>query len=348
MKSFAFWSPKKRAAALTLRKEGFSYREIASKLGGGATHLGVLKLCKKFEATGSLADRPRKGRKRISTDRDDRTLLRLAVNNRRLSSSKLAQMWTIRAHKMTILRRLRQSGVRARTPRKKPLLNIEQRRKRLVWAKEHIEWTEEQWKTVLWSDESKINLFGNDGNQFVWRRRGESNNVQCLVPTVKRGESVMVWGCMCYNGTGRLCIINGTVNAKKYISDILEKKMIPSARDLFLPPNSPNTMKPDFVFQQDNAPCHVAQVCKAWFVRNGIQVLDWPGNSPDLNPIENLWSRLKKLVAARNPSNKRQLVEALLYAWHHVITPADLKVLVASMSRRCKAVIRARGYPTKY
>ena len=193
MKFFAFWSPKKRAAAVTLWKEGHSYREIASKLGGGATLSGVMRLCKKFDVTGSLKDRSRTGRKRISTDRDNRNLVRLALSNGRLSSSKLAQQWTVRAHKMTV--------IRARTPRKKPLLNVAQRRKRLVWAKEHREWTEEQWKKVLWSDESKINY---DGIQFVWWRSGEANKVQCLLPTVKRGESVMVWGCMCYNGTGRL------------------------------------------------------------------------------------------------------------------------------------------------
>jgi hypothetical protein len=77
-------------------------------------------------------------------------------------------------------------------------------------------------------------------------------------------------------------------------------------------------------------------------------VLSWPGNSPDLNPIENLWARLKCLVAAKHPSNKTQLIEAIISSWYHTVTTDELKALVDSMPRRCLAVIKAKGYPTKY
>jgi len=104
----------------------------------------------------------------------------------------------------------------------------------------------------------------------------------------------------------------------------------------------------DFIFQQDGTPCHTARVCTKWFQQHSIQVLPWPGNSPDLNPIENLSSRLKKLVANKCQANKSSLIEAIITAWFHIITPAELEKLVASMPRRCKAVIKARGYPTRY
>ena len=85
-----------------------------------------------------------------------------------------------------------------------------------------------------------------------------------------------------------------------------------------------------------------------WFRENNIDVLEWPGNSPDINPIENLWARLKKLVALERVSNRRELIEAIVDAWFHVIAPEHLEQLVDSMPKRCEAVIKAKGYPTKY
>lgn len=348
MSTHKFWSPKKRAVAVTLRKEGYTFREIAEKVGGGASASGVLRICKKFAESGSVVDKPRAGRPRVSTERDDRELVRLSLENRRKSLQLLRHEWSAPASKATVRRRLISAGLRARAPRRKPLLNVDQRRRRLQWAMDHKEWTLEQWNKVLWSDETKINLFRSDGLQYVWRRKGEACAPQCMIPTVKHAQSVMIWGCMAGKGVGRIAVIQGTVTARKYIDDILGPKMIPSARDLFIQGNPPVAAKPDFIFQQDNAPCHTAHICTAWFRRNGVKVLDWPGNSPDLNPIENLWSRLKTLVAMRRPSNKQQLIESILASWNHVITADNLRTLVESMPRRCDAVIRSRGYPTRY
>lgn len=160
-----FWSPKKRTTAVVLHKEGYSYRDIARKLGGGATPAAVWKVCKKFAVTNSVKDKPRCGRKRVSSKRDDRNLIRMAMKNRCLTLIRLARQWTVPTSKHTVRRRLREFGLRARTPRKKPLLNVKQRRQRMEWAKRHRHWTGEEWNKVLWSDESKINLFNNDGVQ---------------------------------------------------------------------------------------------------------------------------------------------------------------------------------------
>jgi len=124
--------------------------------------------------------------------------------------------------------------------------------------------------------------------------------------------------------------------ATRYIKEILEPKMLSSTRDLFGDGG-------DFIFQQDGAPCHTARVCTKWFQQHSIQVLPWPGNSPDLNPIENLWSSLKKLVAKKRPANKSSLIEAIITAWFHIITPAEMEKLVASMPRRCKGSHQSQG-----
>ncbi len=96
---------------------------------------------------------------------------------------------------------------------------------------------------VLWSDESKVNLFDSDGVQHVWRRPGEEDQENCALPTVKHGGgSIMVWGCMTTAGTGELRFIEGNMDSNMYC-DILKQKMMPSLQKLFsnitTPPNTP-------------------------------------------------------------------------------------------------------------
>ena len=122
----------------------------------------------------------------------------------------------------------------------------------------------------------------------------------------------------------------------------LEAKLLPSIDDLF------EGKTETCVFQHDSATCHTAKTVKNWFKAKKINVLKWPGNSPVLNPIENLWSRLKKLVRKEKPGNRRQLIEAVIKSWFHVISTEDLGNLVDSMPRRIAAVIKSNGYPTKY
>lgn len=348
MKSTRFWSPKKRAIAVTLRNEGYTYAEIAKRIGGKATHSGVLKVCKKFQETKSVADKGRSGRRRKSNDREDRNLVRLCLNDRQKTSRDLRDEWNPEVSTSTVRRRLIFSGLKGRIPRKKPLLNKAQRSKRLKWAHEHKNWTVEQWARVLWSDESKISIFGTPGVHYIRRRTKEELNPDCLVPTMKHPVHIMIWGCMSSKGVGRLHICQGIVNGMVYRDEILGPKMLPSARSLFREQDDTPDAVPMFVFQQDNAPCHTARIVQKWFTDNGISTLDWPGNSPDLNPIENLWSRLKRLVAKKKPSCRRELIESVLHCWNHVITMQELEHLVASMPTRCLSVIRAKGYPTKY
>ncbi len=220
----------------------------------------------------------------------------------------------------------------------KPLLNQRQRQKHLTWAVEKKNWTVAQWSKVLFSDESKFCIsFGNQGPR-VWRKSGEAQNPCCLKSSVKFPQSVMIWAAMSSAGVGPLCFLKSTVNAAIY-QEILEHFMLPSADKLY--------GDADFIFQQDLAPAHTATGTKSWFNDHGVTVLDWPANSPDLNPIENLCGIVKRKMIDTRPNNADELKATVKETWAS-IPPQQCHKLITSMPRRIEAVIKAKGAPTKY
>ena len=149
----------------------------------------------------------------------------------------------------------------------------------------------------------------------------------------------MVWGCFCSRGKPRLVFIDGNLNAVKY-TELLADVLLP-----FIADNYRNGCR----FQQDNAKPHTAVHTKEWFMEEGVTVIDWPARSPDLNPMENLWSILCNDVYAHNAQyhSTDDLMEAIEAAWERV--PLEiLKKLCDSMVDRIAAVIDKRGGPTKY
>lgn len=213
-----------------------------------------------------------------------------------------------------------------------------QRKKRIQWARKHSSWTCEKWEKVLFSDESTFCLFGNQAHTYVRRFPGEEFKPECLNVTVKHPLKIMVWGCMAANGVGRLHIVDGMVNGAKYIT-ILQKCMLPSAEQLF-----PGR----FLFQDDSAPCHRAKLVMNWKRQHKIESLDWPAQSQDLNPIENLWHKVALEISRKRPTSKRELIESLITAWNRVVRHDHLVKRVHSMPKRCRQVIKNKGWPTKY
>lgn len=179
-----------------------------------------------------------------------------------------------------------------------------------------------------------------DKSSTVRRRVGEKYKEECIIRRVKHPLSVMVWSIISGKGTGRLYIVEGTMRQDQYIQ-VLESKMLPQVKEWF--PDG------DFVFMQDSAPCHKAKRVTEYLKKQKIKVLDWPGNSPDLNPIENLWELLKREISKVLVTNKRQLIEKLIVEWHRNPQIKENCVkLIESMPQRIKSVIQAKGEVTKY
>ncbi len=133
----------------------------------------------------------------------------------------------------------------------------------------------------------------------------------------------MIWAAMSSAGVGPLCFLKSTVNAAIY-QEILEHFMLPSADKLY--------GDADFIFQQDLAPAHTAQGTKSWFNDHGVTVLDWPANSPDLNPIENLWGTVKRKIRDTRPNNADELKATVKETWAS-IPPQQCHKLITSMPR---------------
>ncbi len=202
--------------------------------------------------------------------------------------------------------------------------------RRLTWAKEK-NWTVAQWSKVLFSYESKFLIsFGNQGPR-VWRKGGEAHSPSCLKSSVKFPQSVMIWGAMSSAGVGPLCFLKTNVTSPVY-QEILEHFMLPSADQLF--------KDADFLFQQDLAPAHTAKSTKSWLNDHGVGVLDWPANSPDLNPRENLWSIVKRKMRNKRPKNADELKATVKETWAST-PPQQCHKLITSM-------IKAKVAPTKY
>lgn len=297
-----------------------------------------------YKKTGSMTSkRSNCGRKRKTTAREDRLICQAVLGTpekRRKSSRQIVIENDLNISPVTVRRRLVENGLHGRLAARKPNLRPVNIEKRLQWAKAHEDWTESDWDKVLWSDESPYVIFGGKTRSNVRRRDGEKLNPDCVDKTVKHGGGkINIWGCFSSKGVGNLTKVNGIMDKKLY-KNILVHHARPSIKRLGTT-----------IFQQDNDPKHTAKTNKEYLnsKRWPSTLMEWPPQSPDLNPIENLWSYLDCQVRQRpvKPKNEHELYAALQDEWYK-LDPTYLKNLVHSMPRRCQETIKAKGYWTKY
>lgn len=133
--------------------------------------------------------------------------------------------------------------------------------------------------------------------------------------------------------------LDGTVNTEKYLN-ILRFHMRSSIPRL-------SSAEGEYIFQQDNAPCHVSQTCKTWFTINNVPLLPWPANSPDMSPIDTLWREMKKELKKSPARSKQELKEKIKSIWRS-FTPDFCSKLVSTMPNRLADCISKQGDATKW
>jgi transposase len=333
-------TPKTRGAIVYGHNCGQSSRTIAKRLGCGKTTVNDILKC--YNETLSLTPKKQTGRPPLldSPARQElKDFVKENSENRRLCSKKLATIWTSRKDKpisaITITRNLKKAGIAGRIPRKKPAMTEAHIQARLEWAYAHENWGARQWRRVLFSDESTFTQFQQGPNGMVWREPGEELNPNCIAVTVKHSPNKMFWGCFTWNGLGPIVPIEGSVTGITY-AKIINDYVVPTLHEYF--PNG------NGIFQEDNAPPHRSKVAKAACEDAEIIKLNWPAQSPDLNPIENIWAEMKMMVRRRTPPppNVKVLERYVKDAWND-LPPEYYKKLINSMPRRIEAVIKANG-----
>ncbi|KAG2463360.1 TCB1 transposase, partial [Polypterus senegalus] len=328
-----------RHRIVSRHKSREGYRKISAALKVPmSTVASIIRKWKKFETTRIL---PRAGQPSKLSDRGRRALVREVTKKPMITLSELQRSSVEReepSRRTTISVAIHQSGLYGRVARRKPLLSKRHMAARLEFAKRHLKDSRTMRNTILWSDETKIELFGVNARRHVWRKPGTTHHQANTIPTVKHGGgSIMLWGCFSAAGTGRLVRIKGKITAAMY-RDILDENLLQSAIDLRLGRR--------FICQQDNNPKHTAKISKEWLQDNSVNVLEWPSQSPDLNSIEHLWRDLKMAVHRRFPSNLMELERCCKEEWAKLAKDRCAK-LVASYSKRLEAVIAAKGASTK-
>ena len=327
-----------RRKLIHLHNEGISNREIGRRL--NCDEKTVWLTVKKHRTTGSVHDTPKCGRPRVTSHREDRAIKIRSLRNRFETAPELHKECGLvgKCSVSTVKNRLKEFKLGGCIARRKPMISVKNRKCRMNFAKSHEEDNASFWGRVLFSDECKFNRLGSDGRQYVRRKIGEEFKHRCTVSTLQGGGgSVMVWGVISVYGPGPLVRMNGRINSGIYVKMLEEHFM-----DYFV--NLPN---PEGIFMQDNAPIHTSRNVKNFLSEHNVPCLDWPTQSPDLNPIENVRHNIKHQLRNETIRNLDELWTNIK-GKRNFLNPDYCRKLIEGMPKRLRAAEVQKGVATKY
>lgn len=276
------------------------------------------------------------GRPKKITERTNRAVTRFA-SNKSISLNEIIQKYDLNIHKSTLSRLFAQQEIlKYEKLKQAPLLTKQHKNDRLEWAERHTI-LQTDWTKIVWTDEKRFNLDGPDGFKNYWHNLNMPE--ECCVSRPKCQKSVMILAGFSGSGKTELAFINKTMNTKEYLN-MLERVYLPYL----------NFFETDqLIFMQDNASVHTSNIAMDWFEKKGIEMIDWPSKSPDLNPIENVWAEIARKVYknAKQYFDLTELKEAIKTAWDE-IDQTYLDNLIKSMPKRCFLVAKNGGKTINY
>jgi transposase len=321
-----------RAAIITLHGVGWTGRDIAQEI--HCSENTVELWLQRWKETRSLDDAERSGRPRCTSDDVDQDIMLHSDAHVNDNPKDIVRALDLDVSARTVRRRLNEIDLHSCVQR----AEHENIRARIAFAEGYSRWTEDEWATVLFSDETHFYL-GHQSREYVQRPPGHA-----LDPKYTRKENerlqgkVSLWGCICAGGLGHAELYVDSLNAHRY-QTILGLNLVSSAHQ-FWP-------RGQWWFQQDGASQHTAGTSRDWFHNHGIDLIDWPAWSPDLNPIEELWNDLKRRVYGRNPKSMDELERCITEEWA-ATDLAFIARICRNMPHRLQRVIENNGHKISY
>lgn len=283
-----------------------------------------------------------RGRKRATTQKEDRQILREVKVNSQVSIKQILSNINATKEKkishMTVRRRLQENNVKAYVVRKKPAISKKNKSERLKFALEHRNKPLDFWKKILWTDESTFSLDGTYGRKYYFSTPEDKKYRSAIRETRShQGGKLMIWGCIYHGGVGPLVKLPEKVTQHTYLQVLNEVALVAGSR----------LIEENFILQEDNAPIHKSRMIKKFLKDIGQNVIQWPPQSPDLNIIENLWHYLKLHIPERLGKSKQEAWEDIKDTWSQIPSDYVMK-LFESIPRRLQEVIDAKGGNTSY
>ena len=334
----------RKRCIIEMRKAGMKVGLIAKHY--RMHHSTVSNIIRRYNSASTTATMKKRGRKFTLTARALRLFRNYVVQNcfdpLYVIVAKFSATTGIQMCERTGQRYIKRLRMCSYVAVQKPFKTPQHLLSRLQWARKHEAWTDDEWKHVMFTDESTFTVRPASNRLRVWRKQGERWMQRHTVPTFKSGyQTVSVWGGFSKLGRTPLVGIVGHFNQFTYRS-IIDAHVLPFKENV----HNNNSL---FTLQEDNCGPHRAKSIATYLHYKQVNRMKWPSQSPDLNPIEDLWGIMKNRLRKRAvpPSNPLHLFRVLSEIWYS-IPDAHLQNLVSSMVKRVTMVKNFKGGSTKY
>ena len=188
------------------------------------------------------------------------------------------------------------------------LISPKNKKERTDWVTKYASWRSSKWQKVVWTDEKIFELHPQTGKLMIRIMPNEARTDHAMAKVQQGGGRVMFWGAISHQGTLMLLKVKGWVDSIKY-QRMMEEDILPLLR---------KKLGRSFILQQDNAGPHTSNSTMNFFEQEKVELLEWPSQSPDLNPIENVWAWLQAQINKKSFQNIRELEHEIMELWENM------------------------------
>ncbi|MBW0519502.1 hypothetical protein O181_059217 [Austropuccinia psidii MF-1] len=321
-----------------MHEGGLPSSEIARRL--ELSRYTVYHIISRFQRRGTVATAARSGRPQKLNSADKEELSRLLTSDTKKSFEEITNTLSTRVCSRTVRRRAQEMGYYPKVMAPQHKRTNRREASRLQFSLKHRFWTIEDWKQVIWTDVLSFEARVPNPQICICHEQTQNYPAECIAPELQTQTiSITVWAAFCGDRKADLVIVHqGKKTGKNYVDMVYEMGLGPLLDQDGFPQGA--------ILMEDGEHIHQSIACKQWRMKRQLATLDWPAQSPDLNPIKTLSKLLQDMVQnIYKPQNLDQMKAAVFQAWSNVGVEC-LQSLLGSMFKRLEDVIQAEGGPT--